>query len=231
MKYGIIGDLHLEFYSNYAIKKLIDKINSYDVDVVLNAGDTSPNPKMCSEFARSMKNYYFSVLGNHDFYGHKLSPAYREDAAFDLVGSTLWTSFDNQNPLVMEDARKCIADFYNIHSMNNDYEYTIPSEIVELNKLSEDFIFQSKRKIVLTHFPPSNQSSRPEHRGDYLNQYFCNSLEERILDSDKKLWVCGHTHYNAEYYIGDCLVVSNSLGYPGENYGSVDEYEMKVVEV
>lgn len=81
----------------------------------------------------------------------------------------------------------------------------------------------------MTHFSPSRKSIEDRFRNDHaINPYFCNNMDERILDSDKKLWIHGHVHSRWEYMIGDCRVVANPLGYPGE---ISERFEVKVVDI
>ena len=90
------------------------------------------------------------------------------------------------------------------------------------------FIFQSPSEIVVTHFPPSLQCVAEKFKGNLLNSYFCNNLDQMIMDSNKKLWICGHDHNRFDFVIGNCRIVENSIGYPNE---LKDQFEIKIIEV
>jgi Icc-related predicted phosphoesterase len=95
-------------------------------------------------------------------------------------------------------------------------------------------ILASDLEVVLTHFPPTrdgNTLERYKANVDGLNSYFMNSFEEKIINSDKKLWVFGHIHSVWDYMVGNCRMVSNPLGYPNEIYQTIDDYEVKFVTV
>lgn len=226
-KYGIVSDLHLEFYSNHIFNMMLDKINSCDADVILLAGDIHSGMTSYDLFLSEIEKPYHHVFGNHDFYRNRLLV---NDYIYtkDVVGGCLWTNFGNDDLTKML-AEKHINDFRFIKTHMGNVRV---DDMVEIYEFQKDLIFESPAPIVLTHFPPSLQTIAPKYAGDPLNRYFVNDLDQEILKSNKKLWVSGHTHSVWDFTIGNCRLVSNPLGYPGgELYEIPDYYEVKIVEV
>lgn len=224
MKIGFVSDLHLEFIKPEFHSKIISKIIDAPVDVIVMAGDIDPRPRVRSDLVQMVSEYkpVFHVLGNHDYYHGSWFDDFNEDIG--MVGGCLWTDFDN-NPLVQAAASKSINDF----KLIKDFSIQKAKEIHEDHKKR---IFESPSEIVVTHFPPTHHgTSHPRFKGDTLNAYFSVDLEMEIMESNKKLWICGHTHYHFDLYVGNCRVVSNPFGYPGENYSRIEDYNVAVIEV
>lgn len=49
-----------------------------------------------------------------------------------------------------------------------------------------------------------------------LNDYFVNSLEDMLIDSNIPLWIHGHCHDPFDYMIGNTRIVCNPYGYMSE---------------
>ena len=71
------------------------------------------------------------------------------------------------------------------------------------------------------------RSCHEKYAGNPLNPYFCNNLDNFILDTKPFLWIHGHTHSEFDYFLGDTRVICNPLGYPGEN----SYFNVKVVDI
>ena len=222
MKLGIVSDLHLEFklHDQYAMDSIRDQINSCEADRIVFAGDTCA-PKFDRDlFLSTITKPYFSILGNHDYYTQTWYDDYQEDDL--MTGGCLWTNFNN-DPTAKYLASRYINDFRVIKGFTVD-----KCEEIYYNHLEK--IFASDKEIVVTHFPPSFRHIRPEFAGDPLNGYFCNNLDERIMDSNKKLWICGHVHTRYDYMIGNCRVVSNDYGYMNEQK-KLGPWTVKIIEI
>lgn len=228
-KYGIVSDLHLEFYSNHTFNMMLDKINNCGADVILLAGDIHSGMTGYDIFLSEIEKPYHHVFGNHDFYQNRLltNDFFDKDG---VVGACLWTNFGNDD-LTRMMAQKHINDFRLIKSAIVDGAKMTPEEMSFMYDGQKQRIFASDSEIVLTHFPPSLQTIAPKFNGDPLNRYFVNDLDSEITYSNKKLWISGHTHAIWDFYVGNCRLVSNPLGYPREIYEIPDYYEVKVVEV
>ena len=64
---------------------------------------------------------------------------------------------------------------------------------------------------------PSYQSVPQQYKKN-ANGAYVSDLDDLILShSQIKYWCHGHTHNAFNYMIGDCRVICNPLGYPGQN--------------
>lgn len=207
MKFGIFSDLHMEFEPWFF---------EPDPDVFyLNAGDTHPRKMMRDYFESIMGPRYFSVLGNHDYYGGTFRnadmdfPDTIEVNGLRIAGATLWTEIE---PVRWWDFKEYMMDYRNIQGMNYD-RYSAVHDI------HKQHLFESDADIWVIHHLPSFQSVHEKYRGSNGNDFFATELSHKILDMKKppKLIVHGHTHERMDYMIGDTRVICNPRGYPGEN--------------
>lgn len=213
MKIIFGSDMHFKFWKREPkfFENRLQEIRDAKVDHVVIAGDIHPDRYIRDGFLASVREAHgkdnISIcLGNHDYYNGEWYDDKFENDLF--VGGCLWTDFNN-NPHTSYMAHNNISDFKVI----KDWK---PERVVQIYRDHVDHIFSSKREFVVTHFPPTWNGIHPRYVGDPLNGYFHNNLEMRIRRSNKKLWICGHNHWNFDYMIGDCRVVSNQFCYPGE---------------
>lgn len=220
MKYGIASDLHLEFWRKHW-DRIFGLLNDADCDVILNAGDwlATADYKNLEDSLTNIKKPMIFVKGNHDYYGHPLDSMFFEKDEW--VAASLWTNFWN-NPLNELVCQSQIADFGQI------FECT-PSAMSNLNAQHANFINNSKKQLVMTHFPPTIQSLHPRFHASNLNSYFVNNQD--FLLQGRKLWVHGHTHTDFDYIHepSGCRVICNPLGYPFER--NVKDYKVVIVEL
>ncbi|CAF0868924.1 unnamed protein product [Adineta ricciae] len=73
--------------------------------------------------------------------------------------------------------------------------------------------------IIITHHAPSRRDTCLQADIDIGHEHaYINDLEAECLDP-VRLWVYGHTHRSTDMLINSTRVVSNQLGYQGENCG------------
>jgi predicted phosphodiesterase len=233
----IISDLHLEWCNKFVIEKL------YGVEFLILAGDIGsfkshlPFIKDC---AKKYKVLY--VLGNHEFYGHTLKEVrdfwasvelenfyFLDNSSvvidgFEFIGSTLWTSFDNDNFHVKVKAPNDISDFSKILNQDNT-DYISVDEILEEHKVSYAYLKEALyndngfKKILITHHGISYQSVHPKFLQHdsllYQNHFYTNNMDYMIGYSGAILAIHGHMHTTADYMLGDVTrVICNPLGMP-----------------
>lgn len=203
------SDMHFEFWqhSPQFAEIRLEEINDSDADHVVIAGDIDSNKERRDEWLNRIEKPLSFCLGNHDYYNAEWYDDKFENDLF--VGGCLWTNF-NENTVVEEYSRESITDFRLIKDWTIEKVKSIYYDHV-------DHIFNSNREFVVTHNPPTMNGVNPKFYGDILNYFFHNDLEMRIRSSNKKLWICGHSHWNFDYMIGDCRVVSNQFCYPKED--------------
>lgn len=235
---------------------------------------------MRKRFDRLMEftfNHYERVLylpGNHEYYGYTFIGADEEFSKRTLTANwcmqvvnndvividdvviicaTLWTDFDNHNPMTMLAVTEAMNDFRVIqYKRDEDVTYqdrhqfggTYRNRLTGLQVLDEHiksvaFIqaaiktYPDKKIVVVTHHCPSLQSHSVHRFGDTTLKFgYCSSLEPMILDSRILYWIHGHTHYNVNYMIGDCNVISSMYGYDGyDRHRGSPKHEIGRIEI
>ena len=262
MKLAIASDLHLEFAP-------IKLINTKNADVLILAGDIcvvkhiDKHLDFFKECAEQFKHVLY-VIGNHEHYNYTFNNTIKDlkealstwenihvldNETFELdnksfIGSTLWTSMNDECPLTMNAAGFSMPDFRIIKYTDgvNYYKYT-PQQSVKEHHKALHYIQQVIRNcndkdnylerdvIVVTHHSPSHNSIHPKYKNEELmNGAFHNKLDYMMeLADNVKLWIHGHTHDEFNYNIGITNVVCNPRGYPRE--GGHGAFKLKFVEV
>ena len=139
-----------------------------------------------------------------------------------ILGSTLWTSMDNCNPVTLHAVGEGMNDFHVIKNDKKGYTKLRPAHVAEAHRRTMDYfriMLEGKfdqKFIVVTHHAPSHLSIHDMYRGQALNAAYYTDLSDFILERPQiKLWVHGHVHHNFDYQIGDTRVVCNPRGYVG----------------
>jgi hypothetical protein len=206
---------------------LIDTINKTDVDIIIDAGDLTPEPEIREWFKSEIKHPYYQCMGNHDFYRSNLSDFHRvvEINRVKIVLATLWTNFDNENPYYESFAPVLMeSDYFHIKDM------TVATTKYLFQKHLK-FIEEEKPDIVVTHHIPSSKAINSKWLEHPCNPYFYSDLDQFILDNPNiKVWHCGHTHYEFDFNIGNTRLIINPLGYPHER-PDVTQYKVKIIEI
>lgn len=220
MKFAIISDLHMEFQPWFH--------EPIEDAFYLNAGDTHPNPLMRDYFESLYKGKIFSVMGNHDYYGHSFRhadidfPDTIEVEGIKIAGATLWTDI---TPVRWWDFKEYMIDSRQISGMNYD-------RYINAHTVHKHHLFDSGADIWVIHHLPSYQSVHEDYRNSSGNDFFATEMAPWILDMNKppKLIVHGHTHKACDYMIGPTRVVCHPRGYPGEN-AWYQNYQPLIVEI
>lgn len=145
--------------------------------------------------------------GYIDLFGHR------------IIGTTLWTDFNKNDPLAKLNAVDFLNDFRLIK--NNDLPI-VPDFIYTQNKRSVSNLGKAISSsplpiIVMTHHAPHRLSHDSRYKLDLASYLFFNThLEDLILEhTDKvKYWFHGHIHTSMDYMIGNTNVIANPAGYP-----------------
>jgi len=260
MKFRLISDLHLEYlvfrrFPEYVLPVIPNEEDS----VLLIAGDLGnvDSPKTYIPFLKSVAPRFsavYLVAGNHEFYNSKFSDgrvsmnSHIRDAGLSqkvkllekeavtigdvyLIGDTLWTDFDKEDPSSMLRAQQCMNDYRAISYGYDMDEFGISrplwaKDTLEDHNKAKDYIFgeidnakyMNKYPLVMTHHAPSRMSiSKGFERSD-INGAFVSELSDRMMDADCELtWVHGHVHQNHDYTLSKCHVICNPRGYDDEN--------------
>lgn len=264
MKLALCSDLHLDF------KDLPDTFYQRDegVNVLVLAGDTieSRSLNTVKHVFTRLSDLYSRIImisGNHEFYRTNFNKSkqqvrefiedfhnvtYLDNESLDLesdcvlVGTTLWTSYNNNNPLTQLYAMDYMNDHKLIRLEEERYRTLKPHDCYRLHIESLEFIrgvverHRDKRVVVITHHAPSFQSVDDVFRHEiHANGCYASNLDEFILEHENIiLWQHGHMHHHKDYMIGTCRVVCHPRGYPSDNGRGKDyyyNYKPFVVEV
>lgn len=207
------------------------------------------------------------VMGNHEFYNGDIgwSTAMAEDKLEHLntvtildndtitingitfFGSTLWTDFDNRDPIGMYDAEQMMNDYRLIANSKRLVEFKDstgnrlmrPSRLTAEDTADEharavDQLRQvadnNDRVVVISHHAPSRQSVHDHYRNHRLTSAYCNNLDSLIDQLPSiELFFHGHVHQVFDYQISNTRVLCNPRGYPMEE--TYSNFQLKHVEI
>ena len=68
--------------------------------------------------------------------------------------------------------------------------------------------------IIVTHHAPSSRSLEPVDAEELISAAYASNRDSLIAASHARLWIHGHLHRPADYWIGDTRIISNPRGYP-----------------
>lgn len=261
LKIRYISDIHLEFgYLD------LPQLDTDPETVLVLAGDVGLAchrdtfiPFLSEMSSRFLKVIY--VLGNHEFYRGSVVTSFDKikAAAIELdnvvvvenetvvvdnvvfICATLWSDFDNQNPVCMHLAKRQMNDFMIVYNgdATDPYLRTLdPEDVYKLYVESHDYIFSAISHelnidhipVVVTHHAPSYQSISKVYAGNPLNGAFATELGNKIAYAQPKLWIHGHMHNSSDYMIGETRILCNPRGYVGREVNP--EFDpLKVIEV
>lgn len=255
MKIAVASDLHLEF------RDLVLE-NTGDAEVLVLAGDIcmakyADKVKPWFEDVSKKFNHVVYVVGNHEHYHNKFHKTVEQlkdmvpdnvhvldNETFELdgkvfIGSTLWTSMNDEDPLTMMITKHGMMDFKHItywHGGDNYWKFT-PEQSVKEYKRNLDYIqhvlYNCKDKdcVVVTHHSPSFKSVAYEYRNEKeMNGAYHNNLDWLMtLAENIRVWIHGHTHTPFNYTIGISNVICNPRGYPSER--TFDNFKLVYREI
>ena len=267
MKIAFASDLHLDIFPEKALQDIYDEFRGVEADVLALAGDISEivHLQYFEDFFEIISKQFKKVLyipGNHEYYRsqfttfelenflskfsniHVMNNNTKKIGGIRFIGSTLWTSLDNENSLVMYQSSKAMNDYRMIK--NGAYTFT-PEDSVAEYKQSLKYIQKTvaaanekgDRCVVITHHGPSERSIK-SHFWDKtmfnpnINyNYFSPILDKGLIEFEKDaLWIHGHVHTVNDYWINNVRVVTNPGGYPGERFDNNEEqFSVTILEV
>lgn len=271
-KFRVWSDTHIEF-GNVSLSKLVrpDDANT----VLFLAGDIGVGLMHRALLEKVCKRFKAVVLttGNHEYYENEISNVDSRlnkladqipnlhflnpgtvlftDENVCVLGCTLWTDYNRNNPIVVMKARQYMNDFRHISVEHESGEIMKlqPYDVVQMNNNHRTYLRESLmlcqaakranpklRVVVMTHHAPFTNLPRNDDHGvvdDCDFGYFNTGLEDLAEQCD--LWIHGHTHqrYDLPHYDGEdgkaCRVITNSRGYRGyQKMAKTFEQEDKV---
>lgn len=144
-----------------------------------------------------------------------------------VAGTTLWTDFSRQNPLVTMAAQRVIRDFHAIRGFStfavireNQQARRFLQNTVDNMRLKGGDYLDSTNLVVVSHFSPCYLSGHADFKTSPLNGYYHNDIMEELMDwgdvKSQSLWIHGHTHHRADYRWDNWRITCNPLGYNHE---------------
>lgn len=134
-------------------------------------------------------------------------------------GTTLWTDYNKNNEFVKQWASLNLEDF---QSIKKGRRYIQPDDILAEHYKAISFLNAELTELqpgvlplVLTHHAPSLRSfNRLAVRKQPLCYAYLSELEGFIKKHSIALWLHGHIHQSAKYWLGNTYVYCNPRGYP-----------------
>ena len=142
-----------------------------------------------------------------------------------FLGGSLWTDMNRRDPLTMLSARDMMNDYRSVADLTSgSYRKLHVNTTVECHEQTRDYFKamlseHNMKTVICTHHAPSRQSLHPRFVEQiHMNGCFISSLDDIMLDNEQLvLWTHGHVHDLWDYTVGNCRVVCNPRGYPGEH--------------
>lgn len=234
-KLWIVSDLHLE---HGAIMPAVPKC-----DIAVLAGDIDSHDEISLTLNSLLVNYedleIVYVPGNHEYYGASMSNVDRILAnivdtrlhilksgsaatvcGIKFCGGTLWTDYDNFNPLAVIECKTGMNDYAQI--WNNGHK-VLPDELFKIHCETLTRIENEKDvDVVVSHHAPCNLSQEQQYKTSRIAAAFSSNLSETIFKMNPKLWIHGHCHNSSDYTIGNTRILCNPKGYPFERNPGFD---------
>ena len=204
-----------------------------DVLVVADIGHHIP-------FLRNISTRFKEVIwvfGNHESYGMSIEDSREmaqrnlteeglinihilENQAFEvdnktvILGSTLWSNFNDKDTTSMELCEAWINDFKMIEGHNAISSFITHNKSLSIIREFMEGYYSGMDAIIVTHHAPSIQSVSDDFLSHPAVSGFFSRLDDFILDLNPKIWIHGHLHKNSSYRIGDTNILCNPKGYP-----------------
>lgn len=252
MKIRILSDLHIEFFP-FDIPRLPDDpetilVLAGDIGVV---ADQKPLESFLQLAATRFKAVVM-VFGNHEYYRsvwpdalhalrrwtlpdnfHVLEKNCIEIDDVVFLGATLWSDFENGNPLSMMHCQRYINDFRvigaraksRLHDPFPDAPGFSPLDALEEHRATRQWLATGmartnaagKKMVIVTHHGVAPPSVNPKFIGSPTNGAFVSDLSELLMAGRPRLVIHGHVHDSVDYTLGDpghpIRVIANPRGY------------------
>jgi DNA repair exonuclease SbcCD nuclease subunit len=178
------------------------------------------------------------IAGNHEYYGFQIDRGrehinrylesmnfgnikFLEKDSIDIDGvmvhaATMWTSFNNGDPVAMHQARYGMNDYRYI---SKDADTVLTPQIAYNEHMATMEFFKNavsdgKKCVVVSHHAPLYKCIAPDHSHDALDHAYASDLSEFIMDNPNiAAWCFGHVHGRFDFMCGETRILSNCRGY------------------
>lgn len=148
-----------------------------------------------------------------------------------FIGSTLWTDV-GENDAAAAMVMACMPDCSRIIGgkglLRQKEVYDSHLDTLEVFEDTHN-LFYSKKKILVTHHCLTEKSIYPLYKNSKslatqaVNRGYFSDLEYWLAEQDFLAVISGHTHYNTDFMLGKTRMLSNPLGYPGDECAVFNE--------
>lgn len=238
---GDVGDTEVLEYHNYV--RFFAQLDQRFAKVVYVPGNHEHCGTKFPIYTVTMKEALHNHFGNNVILlDNELLEIPTESKTLLIAGTTLWTNFCKDNPLVVMAAARGVRDFHAINGFSTTSAYRENQLALSFLDLVGRFLkgkSQEERDnialIVATHFAPLPLSGHARFATSLLTDYFCNDLSILMTElgvlASTNLWVHGHTHSFADYSFDKWRVVCNPVGYSLESTGYQDDFVIPISDL
>lgn len=194
----------------------------------------------CGDFAKTHGQLTWMFSSNNLKNIHILEKSGIDVGDVRIFGGTMWTNFDNGNPVVQYRIERGMNDYRYINNSKtmvtyraNDEDGNVvfkqrPAVLTATDTLNDHKLFiealnddiannTGKQYFIVTHHAPSYTSCDRRYIGDGLNPGYMSNLNELMMHNPQiKNWAHGHLHRRARVNVGDCKIWIHARGYRGE---------------
>jgi len=261
----LFSDIHLELEYSFRIPNLKEN------QVIILAGDIGSQSRS-KTLNIDIENFLIDTLkygsiviyvaGNHEFWGSRIDKFHRLIREFErknsnfyfldneslfindieFIGSTLWTDFNNEDPLTYLEiggsksygrTANTSNDYRKIkYKDNNQYRKINTLDTLKLHKQAIRYIKsrinQKHTQFVISHYAPSeifldkdrySEERKNGYKHEITKYAYYSELEE--LAENFQFWAAGHTHFYVNITKNGVRYLSNPRG-----YANVDKYRV-----
>ena len=229
MKIHLSSDIHLEFTDTFPECPVADVgVFAGDIGVVHDLDRLEKFFKMMQE----RYEHIIWVLGNHEFYHMDYNKALNDAKLFSdkmgihlmdiefgtdnleidgvkFWGTTFWTDLNNSDWFAKSATKRMINDYFHIRDTKK--AFTV-SKSEEINQRSREMI-NWNADVIITHHAPIVIPHPNFEFSDVSWSFYNSGLEDKITNSNVKLWLYGHTHHSADIDLNGTRVISNCHGF------------------
>lgn len=237
---GDVGDTEVLEYHNYV--RFFAQLEHRFARIVYVTGNHEHCGTKFPVFNVTMKEAFHNHFGDRVvLLDNELIEVPTESKTLLIAGTTLWTSFCKDNPLVVMAAAKGVRDFHAINGFSTTAAYREHQLAMSFLELVGRYLKGKSEEersrsafVVVSHFAPLPLSGHARFATSILTDYFCNDLSvemEGLAEGYENLWIHGHTHSFADYSFEKWRVVCNPVGYDMEHTGYQDDFVIPVSDL
>lgn len=234
-KFCLVSDLHIDFGITH-----ID--NTEDAECLIMSGDIvevkSMRRSSIVDFFKRINDQFPNTIwipGNHEHYesdwnstveianNHLIDIGCDNICMFDnqvdriddidVICSTMWSNFNNGNPMDMTTAWQQMNDYAYIANGSDTLK---PQDVLDQFNRSFEFIKESVKNsdkaIVVTHHSPIVYRTA-HYRSNLWSAYSTDLSDFICMNPHISHWCYGHLHDQKEHSVGVTRVISNCHGY------------------